>query len=241
MRKAPGVQSPRWLGRLLVSWHKSCEWFSSRLGGRGGILPVLTLIWIFLSSFFLFCLIFLSSDLWPGAESRCKERTMPSGEKPTSVYTSSQYSPWLYTAYHLHRDDLWSRYNMGYPFPCFFLHPICKTPFSPICLHCVLGLASVWRIRLSESQRILTPVVKKVHCSASSLGRIGARSLSSFTACHLICLGPVLRESIIILSCISSSCLALSVVSSRKLDWTWVLELLLHPSISDLISVVLVF
>jgi len=145
---------------------------------------------------------------------------MPSGEKPTSVYTYSQYSPWLYTAYHLHRDDLWSRYNTGYPFPCFLIHPICKTHFSPIYLHCVLGLASVLRIRPSESQRIVKPVVNKVHCLASSLGHSGERSplLSSSSACHLICLGPVLREVIIILSCISSSCHALSVVTSGKLD-----------------------
>lgn len=196
-------------------------------------------------SFFIFsvCLIFLSSDLWPGAENRCKERTMPSGEKPTTVYTSSQYCPWLYTAYHLHHDDLWSRYNMGYPFPCFLTCPICKTPFSPVCLHHVLDLTSVLRIRLSEFQRIITPVLKKVHCSASSLGNSGESSphLPSSSASHLICLGPVLRESIIILSCISSLCHALSVVTSRKLDWIWDFELFLYLFISDLISLVLVF
>lgn len=195
------------------------------------------------SFFTFFCLLFLSSDRWREAENRCKERTMPSGEKPTSVYPSSQYSPWLYTGYHLHHDDLWSRYNMWYHFPCFLIHPICKTRLSPICLCCVLGLASVLRIRLSESQRSITSVVKKVHCSASFLGHSGERSLhlSSSSACHLRHLGPVLKESIIISSYTSSLCHALFVDTSRKLNWIWGLQLLFHLSISDLVSLVLVF
>ncbi|XP_062343372.1 kell blood group glycoprotein isoform X4 [Cinclus cinclus] len=49
---------------------------------------------------------------------------MPSGEKPTSVCTSSQYSPWLYIAYHVPHDDLCSRYNMRILF-----HSSSSTPF----------------------------------------------------------------------------------------------------------------
>lgn len=122
-------------------------------------------------SFFIFS---VSPDQWPGAENRCKERTMPSGEKPASVCTTSQYSPWLYIAYHLPRDDLCSRYNMRYPFPFFLIHPIFNIPFSFTCLHYVLNLTSVLRTRLSEPLGITTPFVKKVHFSTSSLSHNGA-------------------------------------------------------------------
>lgn len=131
-------------------------------------------------SFFVFS---VSSDLWPGAENRCKERTMPSGEKPTSGCTSSQHSPWVYTAYHLPPDDLCSRYNMRYPFSILPHPPHFRTPFSLTCLHCVLSLTSVWRARLSESPGIITPFVKKVHFSTSSLGHNGERSSTSVLLC----------------------------------------------------------
>lgn len=128
-------------------------------------------------SFFIFS---VSLDLWPGAENRCKKRTMPSEEKPTSVCTSSQYSPWLYVAYHLPHDDLCSRYNMRYPFPFFLIHPILKIPFSLTCPHW-----SVLRTRLSESPGIITPFIKRIHFSTSSLTHSGERSSTSLLLCLL--------------------------------------------------------
>lgn len=131
-------------------------------------------------SFFIFS---ISSDLWPGAENRCKEGTMPSGGKITSVCSSSQYSPWFCVAYHLPRDALCSRYNMRYPFPFFLIHPIFQIPFSLSWLHCVLSLTSVLRTRLSESSGNIVPSVKKVHFSTFSLGHSGERSSTSVLLC----------------------------------------------------------
>lgn len=169
---------------------------------------------------FSFLIFSVSSDLWPGAENKCKERTMPSGEKPTSVCTSSQYSPWLYIAYHLPRDDLCSRYNMRYPFPFFLIHPILKIPFSLTCLHRVLSLTSVLRTRLLGSPGIIASFVRKklfLPLPWVTVGRDPPRLSSS--ACYLIRLSPVLRENSLILYCTSSICSALSAV--KKLNWIW--------------------
>lgn len=104
-------------------------------------------------------------------------------------------------------------------FPASSLTPLVR-PLSLLSASVVLDLASVLWIRLSEFQRILTAVVKKGQCTSSSVGHSGERAphLFFFSAWYLIHLGPVLRDNITTLSCISLSCHTLSAVTSRKLE-----------------------